>query len=464
MEDKVISTIEYYNMLEKNDGVVVGVSGGPDSLSLLYILYDIRGKFGLKLYVAHINHGIRGYEADEDARFVEKTAGILDLPFFVRKVNVPEIVKETGVSSEMVGRNIRYNFFNEVAAKNGAQKIAVAHNKNDLAETFLLHLIRGSGPTGLVGIRPVNGRVIRPLIDISREEIDEYIRSNNLKPRIDATNYEEIYNRNRVRLKIIPYMQKLNPEVVDSIARTSALLREDESFFEDIVQKLEQDCINVEAGRVSVSAEKLLQFKPSVRNRVIRYAVKLLKGDYLNLELKHIGYVVNLAKDCRTGSRIDLPDGLVAEARYGKIIFMKGAVKGPGMFYYELQPGQELFLPGLGCEISARPLVKDEMELQHNLLTAYIDYDKVKNGLAVRNRRPGDRLVPLGMKGTKKLKKLLIDEKIPREERDSIPIVVDGDELVWVAGVRLSERYKVDSFTENVLQLICSLSSKFDTA
>jgi len=134
------------------------------------------------------------------------------------------------------------------------------------------------------------------------------------------------------------------------------------------------------------------------------------------------------------------------------------------MFYYELQPGQELFLPGLGCEISARPLVKDEMELQHNLLTAYIDYDKVKNGLAVRNRRPGDRLVPLGMKGTKKLKKLLIDEKIPREERDSIPIVVDGDELVWVAGVRLSERYKVDSFTENVLQLICSLSSKFDTA
>ncbi len=464
MEDKIISTIKRYDMLKSGDGVVVGVSGGPDSLCLLYILYGMREEFGLNLYVAHINHGIRGNEADEDARFVEETAGILDLPFFMRKVNVPEIAENTGLSCELVGRNIRYEFFDEVAVKTQAQKIAVAHNKNDLAETFLLHLIRGSGPTGLVGIRPVNGRVIRPLIEVSREEIEEYIRSNGLKPRIDATNYEEIYNRNRVRLKVIPCMETLNPGLIDSIARTASILRDDEDFFDNIVRKLAKDCIRTEDGGVSVDVRQLLLMRPSVRNRVIRYAVKLLKGDYLNLELKHIDDVVGLAGGCRTGSSINLPGGLAAEVSYGRIIFRNDEIKKVGMFYYEMRQGQELFLPDIGAVVTAKLLSKDEIEIDHNSLTAYIDYDKVKNGLAVRNRRPGDRIAPLGMTGTKKLKELLIDEKIPREKRDAIPIVVDGDELVWVVGVRLSEKYKVDGSTVNVMQIVYRAAPKFDTA
>ncbi|MDI6600279.1 MAG: tRNA lysidine(34) synthetase TilS [Thermoanaerobacteraceae bacterium] len=464
MDDKVIATVKKYNMLNKGDGVVVGVSGGPDSLCLLYVLYNLRETFDLNLYVAHVNHGIRGNEADEDARFVEKTASILGLPFFILVVNVPEIVKNTGLSSELVGRNIRYEFFNEIALKEGARRIAVAHNKNDLAETFLLHLIRGSGPTGLVGIRPVNGRIIRPLIEVSRREIEEYLKANNIEPRIDATNYEEIYDRNRVRLKILPYMEELNPGVVDSIARTAALLREDEDFFEDIVLKLSGDCISSEDGRVSVEMQSLLRMQPSVRNRVIRHAVKLAKGDYLNIELKNIEDVVELASKGQTGSRINLPDGLVVEVSYGRIIFRNNEAEKVGIFYYEIEPGHEVLIPEVGATVMTELLVRDEIEFEHNRLTAYIDFDKVKNGLAVRNRRPGDRIAPLGMSGTKKLKELFIDEKIPREKRDSIPIIVDGDEVVWVVGVRLSERYKVDRYTKNVLRIVFYSSARTNGA
>ncbi|TZE81585.1 tRNA lysidine(34) synthetase TilS [Calorimonas adulescens] len=456
MEDKVIATIKKYNMLEKGDGVVVGVSGGPDSLCLLYILYSLKETFDLNLYVAHVNHGIRGTEADEDAIFVEKIAGTLGLPFFVRRVNVPEIVKKTGLSSELVGRNVRYEFFNEIALKKQANRIAVAHNKNDLAETFLLHLIRGSGTTGLVGIRPVNGKIIRPLIEVSRSEIEEYLSLQGIEPRIDATNYEAVYDRNRVRLRILPAMEEINPDVVDSIARTATLLREDEEFFEDIVLKFLNDFVNYEDGRVTVEIQNLLRLPISIRNRVIRYAVKLVKGNYLNLGLKNVEDVVKLALKCQTGSSVDLPDGLVVEVSYGKIIFRNSSTEKVGMFYYEIEPGREVFIPEIGTVLKTELLVRDEVEFEHNRLTAYIDFDKVKNGLAVRNRRPGDRIAPLGMTGTKKLKELFIDNKIPKEKRDHIPLIVDGDEVVWAAGVRLSERYKVDRETKNVLRIVFS--------
>ena len=238
LEEKVLNTINKYNMIQSGDGIVIGVSGGPDSMTLLNILNNLKEKLNIKLYVAHINHSIRK-EADEETEYVKDFCKKIDVEFFAKKVKVEEIAKELKMGTEEAGRNIRYEFFEEVAHKVGANKIATAHNLNDNAETVLMNITRGTSVSGLKGIDKVrDGKYIRPIIECSRAEIEDYCKEKNLNPRYDKSNNENIYTRNKIRNLLIPFLQKeFNPNIVEGINRLSQIAIEEEQFINKVVEK-----------------------------------------------------------------------------------------------------------------------------------------------------------------------------------------------------------------------------------
>ena len=237
VEEKFLNTVRDYNLIESGDVIVVGVSGGPDSITLLTCLNKYKEKFNYKIIVAHINHLIRK-DSTEDEQFVENYCKKNDIPIFIKRAKVEEIAKKEKRGTEETGRRIRYEFFNEVLKKNNANKIAIAHNMNDNAETMILNLIRGTGLQGLEGIRPRNNNIIRPLINCKREEIESYCKKNNLNPRIDSTNSENIYRRNIIRNKILPSLKEINPNIVETLSRTTKIIRENNTYIKESSQEI----------------------------------------------------------------------------------------------------------------------------------------------------------------------------------------------------------------------------------
>lgn len=237
VEEKFLNTVRDYNLIESGDVIVVGVSGGPDSITLLTCLNKYKEKFNYKIIVAHINHLIRK-DSTEDEQFVENYCKKNDIPIFIKRAKVEEIAKKEKRGTEETGRKIRYDFFNEVLEKNNANKIAIAHNMNDNAETMILNLIRGTGLQGLEGIRPRNNNIIRPLINCKREEIESYCKKNNLNPRIDSTNSENIYRRNIIRNKILPSLKEINPNIVETLSRTTKIIRENNTYIKESSQEI----------------------------------------------------------------------------------------------------------------------------------------------------------------------------------------------------------------------------------
>ncbi|MCD3218041.1 tRNA lysidine(34) synthetase TilS [Clostridium botulinum C] len=454
--EKVIHTIKQNNMFEVGDKVVVAVSGGPDSICLLHILYKLKEKIGISIVAAHINHCLRGEEADKDEEYVRKFCENLNIQCFVKKEDVHKISKDRGISCEMAGREVRYDFFSEVLNNVRANKIAVAHNANDQAETILMRMLRGTGLEGLIGIRAVRDNIfVRPIIDITRDEIEDYCYVNNLNPRIDKTNLENIYTRNKIRLELIPYIQKnFNSDVIEVLNRFSNTVKIDNDYLNKVsLEKYNKYCKG-EKDKVIIK-EEVFKEHEAILTRVIRMALKELKGNLNNFDKGHIYDIIDIQKKS-TGKFIMLPKNIRVLNNYGDINLYKNNNKiniDKGKQEYNLVINKENILDnGLKITLDIINNVEDT-KFDKSSLIKYFDYDKINRDIKLRYRNNGDKFVPLGMKGTKKLKDLFINLKIPKEKRDIIPLIVFDDEISWIVGYRISDKFKINKNTKRILKI-----------
>ena len=458
MLDKVIEYIKENEIIKQGDKILVALSGGPDSVCLLHILHRLKEPFNLKLGAIHINHMLRGEEADNDEKYIIKLCDELGINHYVKRIDIEYVARDTNVSLEVAGRNERYKAFEEIKEKYEYNKIAVAHNANDQAETVLMRIMRGTGLEGLTGIKAKRADgIIRPILCLNREEIEEYCEKNNLNPRIDASNYERIYSRNKVRLDILPYMKEnFNKDIIDTLNRMTLLLQKDNEFIEEYSNK----CYNIYCEnygeKIKVSKNLFETEMDSIITRVLIRVFKEISNSYQNFEMKHIYEVVNLAKKS-TGKKLNLTNKIICENLYGDIIFSKEDKPKEKIEDNEVKINKDdIFNKVIFDDYTIRFEVvenKNKVEFSKNNLIKLFDYDNIEKEIIIRYRKDGDKITPLGMNGSKKLKDIFIDLKIPREKRDTIPIVCFDDNISWVVGYKTSQLFKVTKNTNKILKI-----------
>ncbi len=452
--EKVRNTIFRYGMISHGDRVVVTVSGGADSICLLDVLHELKDDLGIELVVAHFDHGLRPDEDQAENLFVVSLAVSLNLPFETKKADSRI---EAGMGSlEERARHARYQFFEEVKDRFSAQKIAVGHNLNDQAETVLMRLLRGSGLSGLSGIPPCReDKIIRPLIEISRDEILSYLGQKGLKYVTDSSNFETRYLRNRIRLDLLPKLAKYQPRIIELLAQTSEIMRRDNAWLEAVAEDWIKETAEITANKeVLIPLSSFRELPEAIRYRVIRYSLKTTGGNLRRVSLRHIGAVNRLATGKKPQALINLPNRLTAKRIYDKLVFSRGKGRAIEAFYYTLDRPGTFHLEALQSTISLEEVGAMVLpETGISSWTAFLNADYITYPLVIRNFQPGDRFVPLGMSGHKKLKDFFIDLKVPAEDRTRVPILTHNDTLMWVCGFRIDERFKVTPDTKKVLRV-----------
>ncbi len=451
--------IEKYSMIQNGDGVVVGFSGGPDSTALLHLFYTFKERYNLRLAAAHLNHGFRPGDAEKDAKYAADFCRERGIPCVVKAVDVTGMADREGLSAEQAGRRARYGLFNEVMRDNNLNKIAVAHNEDDQVETILMRLIRGSGVSGLGGIKPLRGNIIRPLLEAPRWLIEEYCDRNELKPVTDKTNLLPIYFRNKIRLELLPELRDdYNSNIDRALLDMADILRNEDHYLNSIaMDKFYELVLGIGTGRLRFPIKGLMDLHIALRRRVLRKGAEHLLGDTDNLELVHIQKVCELLETAKTGKRINLPRGLVAGIEYDYFFLTLDnpeGIKLRGTYRLKIPGGTNI--PEIKCTVNASFIDKDAYKKEAENAgsdRAFLDFDKTGRSLIVRGREPGDKFIPLGMKGTKKLKDFFIDEKVPKGKRDLTPIIKNRLGIIWVGGYRIDERFKVSKDTMQVLKL-----------
>ncbi len=445
--EKVKETIAKYGMLSYGDRILVALSGGSDSVALLNILLEIRDEYQLKLAAAHLNHRLRGEEAEEDARWVEKLCQGLHIPCRIGQEEVRSFCKEKGLSLEEGARVLRYRFLREVAADLGAQKIATGHTQDDQAETVLMRLLRGSGPTGLEGIRPVWGEIIRPLIEVRRGELRDWLQRRGLSFREDSSNRDLCYLRNRIRWRLLPQLSAYNPKITEALARSGMILWEQGEFLTGLARKvLHQIAHRQTGGEIILDLDQLFAY-----DKVIRQAV--LKEAFRELGEKELPYshLQRLASSPLRG-RTSLPGGIEAEGKEGKLFFLRAALRRVPT-RVEI-PGRAETEDGLSLStelISPPPL---DLIQKGGRMVAYFDWERLEGPFKLRGWERGDRMQLLGMEGRKKLQDLFVDLHIPRPARGLIPLLTCPKGIVWVIGYRIAEQFKVREETKVALKAV----------
>lgn len=459
LEERVIKNVYKHKLIRENDNIILGLSGGPDSMVLLHILLYVRERISFNLVIAHVNHGVRGEEALKDEKFTEKVAKELGLDFFSTKADMVGLAKEKNISEEEAGREIRYGFFRELIKELGHGKIAVAHNRNDQAETLLMRIMRGTGIDGLAGMSFKSDDIIRPILDINRWEIEKYVEENSIETVVDKTNLETIYSRNKVRLELIPYIKEnFNPNIIDTLFRLSENAKLDSYFLEDFSSKVYKSISKEKSTSVVIKSGLFMKEDKAVKNRIIRKAIYNLINTLQGIEEVHISSVVDLFNKGETGKRIDLPNNLLAKVSYNNLIIEKNINEDmAGVCENKeetiLKIGQN-YLEGYNLEINLKIMDRKDINFKNvSSNVKFFDYDIMNEEIWIRTRNPGDRFAPIGMKGRKKIKDYFIDEKIPRDLRDEIPLLMCGENIIWVIGYRMSEAYKVKKETRDVLRV-----------
>ncbi|MGO1469418.1 MAG: tRNA lysidine(34) synthetase TilS [Tissierella sp.] len=458
MEEKVLNTICKYNMIDKGDNIVLGLSGGHDSIVLLHMLLYAQKKLSFNLILAHVNHGVRGEDALRDEMFVRNLSKRLDLQYFSTKVDMIGVAKEKNISEEEAGRELRYDFFRSIIKKLGKGKIAVAHNRKDQAETLIMRIMRGTGIDGLKGMDFKIGDIIRPILDIDRWEIEKYIEDNNIETVLDRTNLETIYTRNKVRLELIPYIEKnFNPNIIDTLFRLSENAKLDSEFLEKYTNDRYESSLKRRTDKSKVFDYNIFKDEElSIKKRIIRKSIENLNNSLQGIEHIHISSVIELFSRKETGKMINLPNDIVARISYDDLIIEKNKENEFNSFNSlekNLIIGENI-LKEHNVELTLEVFNKKDIVLERQSKNVkYFDYDKIIDGIFIRKRKPGDRFVPFGMKGSKKLKDYFIDEKVPRQLREKIPLLVDGKNIIWVIGYRTNEIYKVDENTKTILKI-----------
>ncbi len=454
---QVMDTICEYGMIDKGDRILAAVSGGADSVCMLHVLNTLKKTMGFDIYCAHLNHCLRGDAADNDEKFVIELCESLDIPVFTKLVDVAALAAEKKLTTEEAGRLARYDFFKELSQKYKICKTATAHNSDDNAETVLMRIIRGTGTDGLKGISYIReDGVIRPLLDISRADIEAYCRGNNLSFCTDSTNSDNDYTRNKIRNELLPFIeQNFNPNIKESLCRLARNASEDADFLNSYAERLYARLCNPLPGEkpVTLHIESLRMVDKSIAARVLKIAADGAKPG-IRLEKKHIYGLFELMTK-QTGASINLPDGLDASVQYGWLSFADknsavDVVEEADGFFTEIAPLQTVLVEALGKHISLR--IENAKEYKCKVNETAISYDLVDGQmLFLRNRRSGDRIVWFPDGKTKKIKNILIDAKIPKQDRDRIPLLCTGTEVLAIVGSRVSEKYKVTNETERAL-------------
>ncbi len=457
--DKALISIQKFQMIKRRDRVLVAVSGGCDSVVLLDLLNGLKKRLGLRLGVVHVNHGLRGRESDREEQFVKALAKKYRVPFYGFRANVKQAMNAGKISLEEAAREIRYGFFEKQARETGARKIAVAHNRDDQAETVLMRLITGTGLQGLQAIRPKRkiGRawLVRPLIEISRAEIRAYARAKKIRFREDSSNRSTKFLRNQIRLRLIPYLEKkFNPRVKHALARLPHLLDADSGFLEEAADVFYRRLAEkTHKGEIRFSEREFLKLKPAMRYRLLGRAMRALGG--VEPDYEHW----NAFCEKLSGGRqfcLQMPRRIQVSVRSGAVCVSRQGQK-RARFQYFLGRGKAVEIPEAGKTISCG-MVKKKPGRLHKSDNSYecFDAEKLSFPLVIRGREPGDRFQTLGMSKPLKLKKFLINRRIDAGDRDRIPLVVSGGNIIWVAGVAMAETAKVTPGTKSVVRIsIC---------
>lgn len=551
--ERVRQTITQHRLLQKSDHVVIGVSGGPDSVCLLHVLHSLRHAYGLTLTAVHLNHMLRAEAADEDQRYTQELCAAMDIACHCFTADVYECAKKWKMTTEEAGRKVRYDAFYQTLHAVGGQKIAVAQNQNDQAETVLMRLMRGAGTDGLSGIAYLrDGVIIRPLLDVKRPDIEAYCAWHHLEPRIDLTNQEALYTRNKIRLHLIPFIEEhFQENIIEILGRSAKIAQEDKDFLRGQADSLIDDkqCVD---GVFSISKAKFTGQPRAIQKRMLLLGFAAI-GLYQNISTAHLESALKLIKEDRTSSGMDFPGMYRMQISYDTILLKRppgppsslaeekassGTAKGSsckektsafGMAENHFPVPEkgsscnpekasafemaEKNSPGAAkksasdtaknhpsgtvkkssCKTNAEELVHGDMSqlpLNRSVYSAHFhltvsclisekkpatdqtnqtaaapsspdrrsqtrifDWDKIKEPLILRSRQSGDVIAPSGMTGSKKLKKFLIDEKVPSDMRGSIPLICAGHEVLWAVGLRSSEAFKADQNTRRYLIL-----------
>lgn len=466
---RVRTYIKMNRMLKKGDRIAVGVSGGPDSVCLLYVLAELSGEYDASLVAVHVNHGIRGREADEDEKFTEDLCRRLGIPFRAFHCDVPKMAREKKLTAEEAGRAARRGAFAECMASEKCTKLALAHQSDDVAETMLLNLSRGTGLAGLASLRPVRGNIIRPLLGFSREEILRYLRENGIACRTDSSNEEDVYTRNRIRHHILPYLNsEINSSASEHFAETADRVREALAFIDgEAVERRKLYSVKRKDGFL-LKQELFRNETKFMQAEIIRMTAAELTSTLKDVTKEHIQAVMSLAGK-QTGRKVMLPYGLSAERGYEGILIRKaqaadgtagraGAAEKHGAENAcgAEKSGGTAGVSGIslrGWKFTAHEAAEAPDPIPEKPCTKWIDYDKIKTIPVLRTREKGDFLTIAKNGGKKSLSDWFIDEKIPRAERDTLPVLADGHEIIWVSGGRIGETYRITEKTKRILRI-----------
>lgn len=494
MNDTVIQKMETmiraYQMIRAGDHIIAGVSGGADSICLLLGLLELREVFGHEVSVVHVEHGIRGEEAHRDAAFVRSFCGERGIECHIRHCRVPEYARLHGMSEEEAGRELRYQAFRSEAEHYAGQrvKIAVAHHLGDQAETMLFHLARGTGIRGLAGIAPVRGDIIRPLLTTDRTEIEQYLAACGQEFCQDATNAMDCYSRNRIRHQALPALERVNSQAAQHMYQTAQQLREIHDYLKKQAVKAQDGCCVMQADGVKIKKEPFLRLDPVIQKEMIHELLEMLAGGR-DLTRKHVSQVLELF-DRQNSRRLELPGRMQAVRVYGGVELYTGDRSGKGTaagqaatadgrenqqaaadstenqqqaasYGRENQQQDIIILGREGCRDMEKLFsfrIREDFsghmsQISKKKYTKCFDYDKIKVGFCVRNRQPGDYLVVDASGSCQKLKKYLVNEKVPVTERDQLLLLADGAHIMWVVGYRISSYYKVEAHTRRILEV-----------
>ncbi len=456
--EKVRATCRRYQLLESKDKVIVAVSGGADSTAMLLALKELVPEYNLQLYVAHLNHMMRGDQAEADANWVRELSARLGVPFFRRDIDVPALIEERGLTVEQAGRVARYRFYEELAQELGANKVAVGQTRDDQAETVLLHLIRGAGLAGIAGIRPRRSAahcwIIRPLLEVTRRETEAYSAFFGLTPRHDPYNIDPAYLRNRIRYQLLPWLRdEANPNIKEVLAQSAAIWQEEDDYLTQVTDQIYQQAVELTDAGVLVDCEQLRRLPLALKRRVLRQAFAQIAGDERNLDFEHTESLLTLAA-APVGKVLNLPRDVWAERTYKEIRLTIGKHVRESIpaFCYPLTVPGVTVVPELGLNVYTAIGQEPVTDSSDSIVAAGIlDYHESGCKLYARNRRPGDWFYPQGVGGRKKLSDFFIDCKIPRHERDKVLLITSPKDIVWVAGLRVDDRFIVKAKTKETL-------------
>jgi tRNA(Ile)-lysidine synthase len=464
-EQKVLHFIREHHLIPGGQKLLVAVSGGPDSVCLLFILSALRRELDIELHIAHLNHQLRGVESEADADHVAGLARRLGIPSTVESRDVSAYRSRRRLSLEEAAREVRYSFLAQVAANTGAERVAVGHTADDHIETILMHLLRGSGTRGLRGLLPFSRwpfpgaglTIVRPLLELSREDTAAYCRRHKLKPRTDASNLAPEPFRNRIRHHLLPELRKYNPQVARALLRTARIAADDLDFIDQEVDRLWHKLVSPGKNSIAIDKAGFSALPPALKRHLLRSSIESLLGNLKDIEAGHIEDIL-AALDKPAGKVIGLPDGLNFTIEYDRYVLAPDAAAlcpfPPLENEKELNIPGRTAVPGWDIEATALPPSRvEEPDERAGQYAVFFDLDKTGNKISVRRRRPGDRFQPLGMGSPKKLNAFMIDARIPQAWRQRVPLVVTPEQILWVVGWRIDERARVTETTRKVLRL-----------